>query len=106
MNGYTRDSRKLIAMGYPTFAWGGSPIDTTGRVRVVKYNIPITIGGVQVTPGDFVFADIDGIIVVPKAAEKEVIDGVLERIGTENVVRKELAEGSSMSTVWSKYRVL
>jgi 4-hydroxy-4-methyl-2-oxoglutarate aldolase len=106
VNGYTRDARKLIAMGYPTFSWGGSPIDTTGRVRVVEYNIPIIIGGVQVTPGDFVFADIDGIVVVPRAAEKEVIDGVLERVSAENVVRKELAEGSSMSAVWSKYRVL
>ena len=45
VNGYTRDVRKLIAMDYPTFAWGASPIDTTGRVRVVKYNIPIVIGG-------------------------------------------------------------
>lgn len=51
VNGYTRDSRKIIKMGYPTFAWGTSPIDTTGRVRVVEYNTPIVIGGVQVTPG-------------------------------------------------------
>jgi regulator of RNase E activity RraA len=106
VNGYTRDSRKLINMGYPTFAWGSSPIDTTGRVRVVDYNIPITIGGVIITPGDLVFADLDGIMVIPRAAEKEVIDKVLDRIGTENAVRRELAEGKAMSEVWSRYRVL
>jgi regulator of RNase E activity RraA len=106
VNGYTRDSRKLISMGYPTFAWGSSPIDTTGRVRVVDYNIPITIGGVDVTPGDLVFADLDGIMVIPRAVEKEVIDKVVERVSTENTVRKELAEGKSMSDVWSRYRVL
>jgi 4-hydroxy-4-methyl-2-oxoglutarate aldolase len=106
VNGYTRDSRRLIHMAYPTFAWGSSPIDTTGRVRVVDYNIPITIGGVKVSPGDLMFADLDGIIVIPKPAEKEVIDRVLDRVSTENAVRRELLEGKSMSDVWSRYRVL
>jgi regulator of RNase E activity RraA len=106
INGYTRDVRKLIKMGYPTFARGASPIDTTGRVRVVEYNIPITIGGVTISPGDLVFADLDGIMVVPRAAEVEIVAKVLERIGTENSVRKELAEGKPMSDVWSKYGVL
>jgi 4-hydroxy-4-methyl-2-oxoglutarate aldolase len=106
VDGYTRDARKIIAMGYPTFAWGSSPIDTTGRVRVVDYNIPITIGGVEITPGDLVFADLDGIMVIPKKAEKDILDGVLHRISTENTVRRELAEGKPMSEVWSRYGVL
>jgi len=106
VNGYTRDSRKLIQMAYPMFAWGSSPIDTTGRVRVVEYNIPITIGGVEISPGDLVFADLDGIIVIPRAAEKEAIDKVLDRVGTENAVRGELQEGKSMADVWSRYGVL
>jgi regulator of RNase E activity RraA len=106
VNGYTRDARKIIQMGYPTFAWGASPIDTTGRVRVIEWNIPITVGGVVVTPGDIVFADLDGIVVVPRHMEKELIERVLERVSTENVVRKELAEGKRMSEVWSRYHVL
>jgi 4-hydroxy-4-methyl-2-oxoglutarate aldolase len=106
VNGYTRDARKLIKMGYPTFAWGASPIDTTGRVRVVEVNIPITIGRVEVHPQDLVFADLDGIMVIPRTAEEEVIAKVVERISTENVVRKELAEGKPMSYVWSKHGVL
>jgi len=106
VNGYTRDLRKLIKMGYPTFAWGASPIDTTGRVRVVEYNIPITIGGVQVTPGDLVFADLDGVMVIPRSAEEEVISKVLDRVSTESVVRKELAEGRAMAEVWSRHGVL
>lgn len=106
VNGYTRDARKLVKMAYPTFAWGASPIDTTGRVRVVAYNIPITIGGVEVRPGTLVFADLDGIVVIPREVEDEVMKKVLERIATENVVRKELAEGKTMSYVWSKHGVL
>ncbi|OHB81951.1 MAG: hypothetical protein A2V98_22685, partial [Planctomycetes bacterium RBG_16_64_12] len=106
VNGYTRDARKIIKMGYPTFAWGASPIDTTGRVRVVDYNIPITIGGVQITPGDLVFADLDGIMVIPRGIEEEVLGKVLDRVNTENVVRKELAEGRTMADVWSRHGVL
>lgn len=106
VNGYTRDLRKIIKMGYPTFAWGASPIDTTGRVRVVEYNIPVTIGGVLVTPGDLVFADLDGIIVIPRAVEGDVVTRVIDRVSTESVVRRELAEGKAMSDVWSRYGVL
>lgn len=106
VNGYTRDARKLMEMNFPTFAWGSSPIDTTGRVRVVETNIPITIGGVSITPGDMVFADMDGIIVIPRVIESEVIKKVMERISTENTVRKELANGKSMAEVWSKHGVL
>ncbi len=106
VNGYTRDAKKIIRMNYPTFAWGSSPIDTTGRARVVGANIPITIGGVTITPGDIVYADMDGIIVIPKNIENEVIQKVIERISTENTVRKELAEGQKMAEVWSKHGVL
>lgn len=106
VHGYTRDARKLIEMDYPTFAWGSSPIDTTGRARVVETNIPITIGGVTVAPGEMVYADMDGIVAIPEAIEKEVVKRVLERIGTENTVRKELAQGKKMAEVWSKYKVL
>lgn len=106
VNGYTRDAKKLVKLNYPTFAWGSSPIDTTGRVRVVKTNIPITIGGVTITPGELVYADNDGIIVIPNVIEKEVIAKVIERISTENIVRKELSEGKKMAEVWSKHGVL
>jgi len=106
INGYSRDVRKLIEMKFPVFAWGPSPIDTTGRARVTNYNIPIIVGGVRVSPGDLVFADLDGIVVVPKDLESRVIAEVIERINTENAVRRELAAGRRMAEVWGKYHVL
>lgn len=106
VNGYTRDARKLIKMGFPTFARGASPIDTKGRVRVKDFNIPIVVGGIKILPGDLIFADLDGIIVIPPQVEKEVIDEVIIRINTETTVRKELATGKSMAEVWEKHHVL
>jgi regulator of RNase E activity RraA len=93
-------------MDFPTFAWGPSPIDTTGRLRVTEYNIPITIKGIPVRPSDILFCDLDGIVVVPKEVESDVIGKVLERIQEENLVRQELAEGRKISKVWDKYHIL
>jgi len=106
VNGFTRDVRKLIRMNFPTFAWGSSPIDTTGRARVISYNIPITIGGVQIQPGDLIYCDLDGVIVIPKKIEHKVITMVLDRIAEEDIVRKELADGEKLSAVWNKYHIL
>ena len=106
VNGYSRDVRKLKRMGFPTFAWGPSPIDTTGRVRVTAINEPIEVGGVTVHPRELVFADYDGIVIVPSAIEHEVIEQVIERIKVEGKVRSELSVGQSMRSVWEKYQVL
>ncbi len=106
VDGYSRDVRKLKSMGYPTFAWGPSPIDTTGRVRVTAVNEPINVGGVTVNPSDLVFADFDGIVVIPNKIEAEVIEKVIERIKVEGDVRMELSNGRSMRSVWEEYQVL
>ncbi|MBN1349886.1 RraA family protein, partial [candidate division KSB1 bacterium] len=104
--GYSRDVRKITKMDFPTFAWGASPIDTTGRVRVIEYNTPIIIGGVKIFPNDLIFADFDGLVVIPQQYEQEIIDKTISRINTENKVRKELAEGHKMREVWDRYHVL
>jgi len=106
VNGYTRDVRKLKEMSFPTFAWGSSAIDTTGRARVISYNVPIDIGGVQVRPDDLIFCDLDGMVVIPRKIEKIAIKKVLNRVVEENIVRKELAEGENLSEVWDKYHIL
>lgn len=106
VNGYSRDLRKLKAMNFPTFAWGPSPIDTAGRVRVVSYNIPISIGGVHINPGDLVYGDLDGIVIIPKEVELDVIPKVLERAQKESAVRQELKDGKTLSDVWQKYHIL
>ena len=106
VNGYTRDVRKLKEMGFPTFAWGPSAIDTTGRARVISYNIPIVIGGVQVCPNDLIFCDLDGMVVIPRKIEQIVIEKVLNRVAEENLVRKDLADGYNISDVWEKHHIL
>lgn len=106
VNGFTRDGRKLLQMSFPTFARGVSPIDTTGRVRVVDIGCPVKIGGVDFKPGNIVFADYDGIMVIPKEPEKEIIEETIKRVNKENLVRNHLQAGGTMADAWEKYHVL
>ena len=65
LNGYSRDTRAVLAMGFATFSWGRYAQDAAPRYKVVDYRIPIEIAGVRIDPGDVVFGDIDGVCVIP-----------------------------------------
>lgn len=105
VDGFTRDARKIIRIKFPVFAKGVSPIDTTNRAAVIDYDVPITFGGRKIYPGQIIFADLDGIIVIPKDAEGEAIRKAIERVRKETRVRKVLREGMKAQDVWTKYRV-
>jgi len=106
VDGYTRDARKIIQRRFPTFARGVSPIDTTERVMVVEYDCPVIIGGRRAMPGQIVFADLDGIILIPKEIEVEVISEAAKRVNVETEIRGNLSEGATMRDMWDKYHVL
>jgi 4-hydroxy-4-methyl-2-oxoglutarate aldolase len=106
VDGFTRDGRKLLSMNFPVFARGVSPVDTTGRVRVVDYDVPVKLGKLTVRSGQIIFADLDGILVIPREVEDEVLEKALERTKIETKVRSELRAGTKLEKVWKKYSVL
>ncbi len=106
IDGYTRDVAQIIAMQFPTFATGMSVVDSAGRSIVVDHGCPVNCGDVLVNTGDIVFGDIDGVVVIPKELEKEVIPLALEKVGKENLTRNELLKGAMLKDVYAKYGVL
>ena len=64
---------------------------------MIDYRVGIAINGVRIAPGDIVFGDLDGVLVIPRAAEEEAIRRALEKASTENQVRDAIRAG--MSTV-------
>ena len=101
-----RDCRRIVAMGFPVFHAGIRPLDSKGRGRVMAYDVPVRCGGVLVHPGELVFADFDGVVVVPKQVEDEVLRLASEKVGKENDTRRELLKGRSLRDVFNEYGVL
>lgn len=106
IDGYTRDVRRIEAMQFPVFSTGMYPVDSAGRGMVVDYNCSIECGGIAVEPGDIVFGDYDGLVVIPQIAKEEVIEKAFAKVEGENTTRDELLNGSSLREVYDKYGVL
>ena len=106
VNGMNRDTAKLREMSFPLVTRGQVPTDSKGRLNVIAYQCPIEIDGVRVQPGDYVFADADGIAVVPSGIEEQVVGLALDKVEGENVVRKALQEGMLCTEAFRTYGIL
>lgn len=106
VDGLVRDITKIEEIDFPVFAAGIKPVDSMGRGLVTAYNVPVECGEVIVNPGDFVFGDHDGVIVIPGAMVKEVLALAHEKVTRENHSRAELQKGAYLRDVFNKYGVL
>lgn len=106
IDGYTRDVRLIQKMGFPLFATGMHPVDSAGRSEVIDYNCTINCGGVIVSPGDVIFGDYDGVVVIPKEALRAVVERAVAKVEGENITREELRKGLTLRQVFDKYGVL
>jgi 4-hydroxy-4-methyl-2-oxoglutarate aldolase len=101
-----RDCVRIIEMGYPVYYAGIRALDSMGRGRVMAYDVPIRCGEVLVRPGELIFADYDGIVVIPKQVEREVLELARDKAGKESLTRQALLEGKSLREVYDTYGVL
>ncbi|HUE05194.1 MAG TPA: RraA family protein [Bryobacteraceae bacterium] len=106
LDGYSRDTRGVLASGFPVFSRGSYAQDQGPRGKVLDYRIPIEMQGVRIESGDILFGDMDGVCVVPKAAEQEVFVRALEKARAERSVGRALDEGMTASDAFAKYGIL
>jgi regulator of RNase E activity RraA len=106
LNGYVRDTKAILAMEYPTFGFGSYGQDSAPRYKVHDFRIPIEINGVLIRPGDILFGDIDGVVVIPSEVETETFSLALDKMRGERSVRRELEEGSSAVAVFKKHGIM
>jgi 4-hydroxy-4-methyl-2-oxoglutarate aldolase len=93
-------------MNFPTFARGIRPVDSCGRGFVADFDVTIQCGDVEVHPGEIVFGDYDGIVVIPMAVDDEALSRTLAKVDGENNTRIELLRGRLLGEVYEKYDVL
>ncbi len=103
LNGYVRDTKAILNMSFPTFAFGSYGQDSAPRCKVVDFRIPIEVGQVRVRPADIIFGDIDGVLLVPVEVEEEVFTRALEKARGEKLVKKAIEKGSSAVEAFEKY---
>jgi regulator of RNase E activity RraA len=106
IDGLVRDVKKIQRLGFPVFAAGIKPVDSKGRGIVTDYNVPVVCGGVTVYPGDLIFADYDGVVVIPQRVADEALRLAGERVALEDHTREELNNGAYLRDVYAKYGVL
>ena len=101
-----RDCVRIIEMGFPVYCAGIRPLDSMGRAKVMDFDVPIRCGDVLVRPGELVFADYDGIVVIPQAVEQKVLGLAREKADKETLSRQDLLAGKSLREVYDTYGVL
>jgi regulator of RNase E activity RraA len=106
IDGFHRDTPRVLEQKWPVFSRGSFAQDAGVRSSVVEFRCAVEIGGVSVAPGDLIFGDIDGVVVIPRAAERRVIELALEKVAGEKVVRREIESGSTSSDVFNRYGIL
>lgn len=106
IDGITRDSKKILQLGFPVFTVALKPLDSKGRGMVLKYDCPIMCGDIMVYPGDVIFGDIDGVVVIPSKIAEEVCLQALAKVEKEDQSREELLNGAYLKDVYEKYKVL
>lgn len=107
LNGYHRDTVEIRELNFPVFSLGSFAQDQNGRGKVVDFRCPLTFpNGVAVNPGDIVFGDIDGVVIIPQESEAKVVELALEKVHGENLVRESIEAGMSAKAAFDKYGIL
>jgi regulator of RNase E activity RraA len=105
LNGYTRDLAGILEMNFPVFAWGSYAADQKMRGRATAFRVPLVIGEVNVQPGDIVCADEDGVVVVPRAVETEILTDALTKAHAEKTLRTDLEAGMPAVVAFKKHGI-
>lgn len=106
VNGWHRDTPQVLAQNWPVFSCGCYAQDSSVRTQVVDFRCPIEIGDVWVNPGDIVFGDMDGVLIIPQKHETEVFEKALEKAAGEKVVRKAIEGGMTATEAFAKFGIL
>jgi len=105
-DGFVRDILEIRQLRLPVFAAGIAPLDSKGRGQIQAIDVPVLCDGVRVAPGDLVFGDADGVVVVPQGREAEVLAIAFDKINGEHHSMNELRAGGYLRDVYAKYGVL
>ncbi|MFC7404384.1 RraA family protein [Georgenia alba] len=105
-DGLVRDTRQVRGLGFPVFATGTLPLDINGRFEVVAHRVPAEVDGVGIEPGDLIFGDSDGVLVITAAEADTVVADALAKADGESRFRAAVAGGMLPGEAYERFGVL
>lgn len=106
LDGYLRDTKGILALDFPAFAYGSYAQDQGPRGKVIDFRCPIEMHGVRINPGDIIFGDIDGVCVVPRQAEEEIFVKAVEKARGEKTVQKAIEAGMGAAEAFRTFGIM
>ncbi len=106
INGFVRDTPQVLTQNFPVFCRGRYAQDSSVRTKVLDYRCPVDLEGIWIEPGDIIFGDIDGVLIIPQKVEQIVLEKSLEKVRGEKLVRQEIENGMSSTDAFKKYGIL
>lgn len=106
LDGFARDIDGIRALDFPCFCTGYYAQDQGARGKVVDYRCALEIGGVRIVPGTLLFGDKEGVLVVPREAEEEVVRLALGKVRGEKLVAKAIREGMSAVEAYRTFGIM
>ncbi|BCM20746.1 RraA family protein [Mesorhizobium sp. J8] len=106
VDGFARDTDGIKALGFPCFCTGYYAQDQGLRGKVIDYRCALEIGGVRIEPGTLLFGDKEGVLVIPRQAEEEVVRLALEKVRGEKLVAKAIREGMSAVDAYKTFGIM
>lgn len=106
VDGWHRDTPQVLEQNWPVFSRGCYAQDSSVRTQVINFRCPIEMGGVWIEPGDLIFGDVDGVLVVPKKHIEEVISKSMEKAQGEKNVRMAIEQGMSATKAFATFGIL
>jgi 4-hydroxy-4-methyl-2-oxoglutarate aldolase len=106
LNGFVRDAAGIEALNFPTFCRGLYAQDQSPRGKVIDFRVAVEIDGVRIAPGDLIFGDREGVLVIPAEVEAEAIEAALAKASTENRVAVAIRGGLSAREAFETFGVL
>lgn len=106
VNGFHRDTRGILNLNFPCFSYGRYAQDQAPRGKVIDYRVPIEMDGVRIDPGDIVFGDLDGVLVIPKGIEREVIGRAYGKATGEKMVAQAIRGGMGAKESFDKHGIM
>lgn len=105
IDGYMRDTRQVLEQNFPVFSMGRDAQGSVYRNQVIRYRCMVEIGGIKINPGDLIFGDIDGVVVIPREIEEQAVSITLAKVRGERDTRAAVEKGMSAVEAIATYGI-